>query len=171
MPIEDRNLAAGTTLVATYKKERYTAQVIEAEEGDGVAFKLDIDGSVHKSPSAAASKVMDGASANGWRFWSIEGQEPQKKERPAKAEKKTSAKRTPSKNIRKIRKQDRSDEGLVGYFCSACQKGWYVDVQDGVPTECPEGHPADLTDELQTAEGDSPEADETEVVKEAVLED
>ena len=46
---------------------------MEAGEEDGaVVFVLE-DGSRHKSPSAAGSKVMGGKAVNGWRFWSTRG--------------------------------------------------------------------------------------------------
>ena len=72
MAIENRNLEAGTRLVANYKKQRYVCTV-EAE-GEGVAYVLE-DGTRHKSPSAAGMKVMGGKAVNGWRFWSLEGEE------------------------------------------------------------------------------------------------
>src|SRR5687767_11568723 len=84
MTIENRNLAIGTRLVATYKKQTYVCTVEAA--GEGLAFVLE-DGSRHKSPSAAGSKVMGGGAVNGWRFWSVDGAAPAKPEKPAKAEK------------------------------------------------------------------------------------
>ena len=75
MAIEDRNLTAGTRLTATYRKVRYVCTVeAEGEEGK-LAFVLE-DGKRFKSPSSAASAVMGGAAANGWRFWSLEGSTP-----------------------------------------------------------------------------------------------
>ena len=68
MPIEDRNLSAGTKLVARYKGETYRAEVVKTE--DGPRYRLE-DGREFKSPSAAASAVMAGKSCNGWRFWSV----------------------------------------------------------------------------------------------------
>ena len=59
MVIENRNLEAGARLVANYKKSRYVCTVEAAEEGEGVVYVLE-DGSKHKSPSAAGSKVMGG---------------------------------------------------------------------------------------------------------------
>ena len=57
MPLENRNLPAGTRLVANYKKQTYVCTVQAAEEGDGVVFVLE-DGRRFKSPSAAGSAVM-----------------------------------------------------------------------------------------------------------------
>ena len=72
MAIEDRNLPVGTRLVANYKKQTFVCMVEAGEGDDGLAFVLE-DGSRHKSPSAAGSKVMGGGAVNGWRFWSVEG--------------------------------------------------------------------------------------------------
>ena len=72
MPIENRGLPAGTRLEATYKKTRYIC-VVEAEEDGKLAFVLE-DGKRFKSPSSAASAVMGGSAANGWRFWTVEGE-------------------------------------------------------------------------------------------------
>src|SRR5262245_44322150 len=84
MAIEDRNLPVGTRLVASYKKQTYVCTV-EAE-GEGLAFVLE-DGTRHKSPSAAGSRVMGGKAGNGWRFWSVEGAAPAKPEKAPKPEK------------------------------------------------------------------------------------
>src|SRR5688572_32775655 len=81
MAIEDRNVPIGTRLVANYKKQTFVCTV-EAE-GEGLAFVLE-DGSRHKSPSAAGSKVMGGGAVNGWRFWSVEGAAPAKAPKPEK---------------------------------------------------------------------------------------
>ena len=76
MAIEDRNLKVGTRLVATYKKHAYVCTVEAGEGGEGVAFVLE-DGTRFKSPSAVASSVMGGKAVNGWRFWTVEGEQPQ----------------------------------------------------------------------------------------------
>ena len=52
MSIEDRNLAAGTKLVARYKGKEYTAEVVETEEG--LRYRLE-DGKEFKSLSSAGS--------------------------------------------------------------------------------------------------------------------
>ncbi len=64
-------LAAGTRLAARYKGEDYVAEVVT--NGDGKTRYRLADGREFKSPSAAASAVMGGQAANGWRFWSLEG--------------------------------------------------------------------------------------------------
>ena len=76
MAIENRNLEAGTRLVANYKKQRYVCTVAAAEGGEGVVYVLE-DGSRHKSPSSAGMRVMGGGAVNGWRFWSLEVEAPE----------------------------------------------------------------------------------------------
>src|SRR3989338_8622206 len=82
MAVENRNLLAGTRLVANYKKQRYVCTVEAGEGGEGIVFVLE-DGGRHKSPSAAGSKVMGGKAVNGWRFWTVEGEEPKAVPQPA----------------------------------------------------------------------------------------
>ncbi len=84
MPIENRNLEAGTVLTARYKKQDRTCEVVETAEG--LRYRLD-DGTEHRSPSSAGKAAMDGVACNGWRFWSVEGTEKPKREPKAKAEK------------------------------------------------------------------------------------
>ena len=79
MPIENRELAAGTRLVARYKKTDRVCEVVETAEG--LRYQLD-DGTEHKSPSSAGKAAMDGVSCNGWRFWSVEGTVPKPKADP-----------------------------------------------------------------------------------------
>ena len=69
-----KKLVAGSKLVGKYRGTAHTAEVIAGEDGKP-GFRL-ADGRVFKSPSAAASAVMGGISANGWRWWSVEGAEP-----------------------------------------------------------------------------------------------
>ncbi len=68
MPIDNRNLEAGTRLAARYKGATHTCEVVQTEEG--LRYRL-ADGREFKSPSSAASAVMGGMAANGWRFWSL----------------------------------------------------------------------------------------------------
>ena len=82
MPIENRDLPAGTRLVATYKKQAFVCTV-EAEDDGKLAFVLE-DGKRYKSPSSAGSAVMGGSACNGWRFWSVEGQGPARTARTAR---------------------------------------------------------------------------------------
>ena len=69
MAIENRDLKAGTKLVAKYKKEEYRAEVIAGEEGK-VKYRL-TDGKEFKSPSSAGTAIT-GKACNGWAFWSLE---------------------------------------------------------------------------------------------------
>ena len=67
MPIENRSLEPGMRLAARYKGQTYGMEVVQTEEG--IRYRLE-DGREFKSPSSAASAVMGGMAANGWRFWS-----------------------------------------------------------------------------------------------------
>jgi hypothetical protein len=75
MAIEDRNLAVGTRLSASYKKQTYVCTIEAGENGEGVVFVLD-SGQRFKSPSTAGSHIMVGKAVNGWRFGSLEGYAP-----------------------------------------------------------------------------------------------
>ena len=89
--IEDRNLKPGTVLVARYKKAQHRCEVVAGEDGK-VVFRIK-GGKEYGSPSAAGSAVMGGTACNGWRFWSLEGQElTAKPARTPKAGKKAGAK-------------------------------------------------------------------------------
>jgi hypothetical protein len=92
MPIDNRELAAGTGLVARYKKQDRTCEVVET--ADGLRYRLD-DGTEHRSPSSAG-KAVTGGSCNGWVFWSVEGTEKPKLEPKAKADKPAKAKKEPA---------------------------------------------------------------------------
>ncbi len=140
MAIENRDLPVGTRLVANYKKTRYVCTVEAGEEGEGLAFVLE-DGSRHKSPSAAGSKVMGGKAVNGWRFWSLEGDEPAPIQE-AKPEKKARGSRKKSTKV--IFKTPRQEvaEGKWSWFCSACMKSFVVEDEEE-PQQCPEGHRID----------------------------
>ncbi len=87
MPLENRNLEAGTRLAARYKGTTYTCEVVQTEEG--LRYRLE-DGREFKSPSSAGSAVMGGMAANGWRFWSLVdelAEKPKKEKAAAKARK------------------------------------------------------------------------------------
>jgi hypothetical protein len=135
MAITDRNLAAGTKLVARYKKQAYVCEVVQTEEG----LRYRVDGKDHKSPSAAGSAVMGGAACNGWRFWSLEGEatEPTTQtEQPAEA-----AKPRVAKVIRKLPNQKGAPEGHERWYCNACADGFLVPTGE-TPNACPKGHRA-----------------------------
>jgi len=81
MTIENRKLTGGTRLVARYKGETYTAEVVSSDQG--VRYRL-ADGREFKSPSAAGSAVMGGIACNGWRFWSLADEVAEKAAAPKK---------------------------------------------------------------------------------------
>jgi len=132
MAIEDRNLKAGTKLVARYKGKEYTAEVVKTEEG--LRYRLE-DGREFKSPSSAGSAIMGGSACNGWRFWSVAGAEAKPKKEPRKAAKKAD----PGNGL-----ITRLEDGR--WFCSACQEPF--EAPAGVePQGCPKGHsPEDIQD-------------------------
>ena len=148
MVIENRNLAAGTVLAGRYKGRRYECTVLESE---GVkAYSLE-ENSIHKSPSAAASKIMGGASVNGWRFWSLASEVEEKvANAPAtKAAKNTSIATKMVKLIKKLPNQKGVAEGSTKWFCSGCMKG-FVTESTLMPETCPEGHPREAADDFGT---------------------
>jgi hypothetical protein len=149
MPITDRELAIGTKLVGTHKKTAYVCEVVTTPEGK-TAFQLE-DGRIFNSPSSAGKAVMNGVACNGWRFWSVEGTELAKAEKPAKASKPkqpNGPKRL--RLIKKLRSQKDAPEGQTGWFCSACMKGFHMPTGQE-PATCPEGHPWEVDDEFETA--------------------
>jgi len=142
MSIENRDLKAGTKLVARYKGEDYTAEVVKTAEG--IRYRLD-DGREFKSPSSAGSAVMGGAACNGWRFWSLTGEETKApKAEKAKAQKAPpkAAKRA-SKNgnglIERLPDEEGLPEGQAKFFCSGCMDAFLAPA-DIEPTGCPQGH-------------------------------
>ena len=127
MAIEDRNLAAGTKLVARYRGKEYAAEVIKTEEG--VRYRLE-DGREFKSPSSAGSAVMGGSACNGWRFWSLAGSEEAKPKKTSKKAAKENG--NPGNGLIELMEDGR-------YFCSGCQEAF--DAPKGVePQGCPKGH-------------------------------
>ena len=101
MAITNRELPAGTTLKATFKKATFTSTVEVDKEGKRT-YRL-ADGRSFTSPSAAGSAVMGGVACNGWRFWSVDGEEPPTSESPATP--KARGKKAPaSRTVRNIRK-------------------------------------------------------------------
>jgi len=153
MAIENRDLPVGTRLEATYKKTRYVC-VVEAGEEGKLVFVLE-DGKRFSSPSAAASAVMGGQAANGWRFWSVEGSEPkaaraktEPKAKAARGSKKASSKTAtrPKRNGREAHAviqvsehQEDIGEGEVRYWCNACMAS-FIGFAGAAPEQCPEGH-------------------------------
>jgi hypothetical protein len=132
VPIENREIAAGTVLVARYKKADRTCEVVETP--DGLRYRLD-DGTEHKSPSSAGKAAMGGVACNGWRFWSIQGTEPApraakpKTEKPAKKEPKAKASaKAKSKGAKKAKAAKKPKAkamraratDVASYGCGAC---------------------------------------------------
>jgi hypothetical protein len=147
MVIDNRDLAAGTTLVARYRGQEHTVLVVGDVE-TGLGFELD-KSSIYKSLSSAGKAVMNGTSCNGWRFWSRAGEvatEMREVGAPAHA---TRAKPTLKtvRQISKIPNQKGVPDGQTKWFCSACQKSFLVDRKDA-PGACPEGHTREMVDEL-----------------------
>jgi hypothetical protein len=138
MVIENRNLLAGTRLVANYRKRSYVCAVEAGENGEGLAFVLE-DGTRFKSPSAAGSKVMGGKAVNGWRFWSLEGNAPTAAEAVAQPAPKKGRAR---KLIYRVPNQQGTPADKAKFFCSAFMKGFLVDAGEQ-PQVCPEGHRID----------------------------
>ena len=140
MAIENRNLSAGTRLVATYKKQTYVCTVEEGEEGK-LEYVLE-DGKRFKSPSAAGSAVMGGSACNGWRFWSVEGeapaaaetneQQPEPRARPKGKGGFKLFRRIPGTGL---------EDGQYRIWCQACQKSFVTTEPE--PQACPEGHRPD----------------------------
>jgi hypothetical protein len=124
MPLENRNLEPGTVLVARYKKQDRTCEVVQTDEG--LRYRLD-DGTEHKSPSSAGKAAMGGVACNGWRFWSLQGTEKPKREPKAAAKSKAAAKAAPkgkakkskAKSAKKPRAARMAAKGDA-YGCGAC---------------------------------------------------
>jgi hypothetical protein len=121
MPIENREMAAGAVLVARYKKQDRTCEVVETAEG--LRYRLD-DGSEHKSPSSAGKAAMGGVACNGWRFWSVQGTEKPVREPKAKADKpvKEPAAKKPAKKGKSAKKPkaQRAATNGASYGCGVC---------------------------------------------------
>ncbi len=72
MATTKEQIHAGQTLVAKYKKQQHTCEVVEH---DGRLRFVLPKGRVFKSPSAAG-KAVTGTATNGYRFWSIPDKPP-----------------------------------------------------------------------------------------------
>ncbi len=153
MVIENRNLAAGTQLAGTYKGRRYACAVVENE--GAIRYSLE-DGSLHRSPSAAASRVMGGSAVNGWRFWSLADDLKASPGRVAKAT--TPAARAEgapvkmTKVIKRVPNQKGVAEGSMKWWCSACMKAFVVEGTE-MPDLCPEGHAREADDGFASTNG------------------
>lgn len=125
MPIEDRNLKAGTKLVTRYKGDDYRCEV--AQTKDGLRYRLP-DGKEFKTPSGAGKHIRGGKETNGWDFWSVEGQEPKPK---------AARKGNPSGKAKGFK---RLEDGR--FFCNACMEPFDA-PKDVTPQGCPQGHSPD----------------------------
>src|SRR6266511_5326122 len=73
MAIQDRNLSVGTKLYARYTAQTYRAEVVLNPNATGdrpIAYKVEGNDKLFKSPSAAGTAITDKA-CNGWAFWSV----------------------------------------------------------------------------------------------------
>ena len=120
MPIENRDLAAGTVLKARHKGQEHSCEVVKT--ADGLRYRL-ADGKESNSPSSAGREITGGVAVNGWRFWSLEGD---LKPRKAKAEK-PATKKAPAKKAAKgkgkkaaKKKVARAAAKTDAYGCGAC---------------------------------------------------
>jgi hypothetical protein len=151
MAIENRDLAAGTKLVARYRGAEHSVLVVGDTE-TGLGFELD-NGTIYKSLSSAGKAVMNGVACNGWRFWSRAGEavtETAEEVAPAHGAKAKPTTKT-VRQIRKLPNQKGVPEGQVKWFCSACQRSFLIDGKDA-PAACPEGHPLEQEDEFATTD-------------------
>ncbi len=165
MPIDNRNLKAGTKLVAKYHKQAYTAEVVEVE--GKLKFRL-ADGREFKSPSAAGMAIT-GGSINGWAFWSVQtdeaapateptpeteltaetaapaettAQAPEAIPTPPAEPEATAKKNGVAKNrIFRVANQKGTPEGQTKWYCEACMKSFLAPTGE-TPTTCPQGHKA-----------------------------
>jgi hypothetical protein len=142
MAITIRDLPVGTKLTASYKKQTYICTVEAGEEGK-IVFAVDVKH--YSSPSSAGSAVMNGTACNGWRFWTVAGEEPRATEAPvpAKATKPANSKSSATKLIKRIPGVG-LQKGERRFWCLACQKSFVTTEED--PQACPEGHRTDDAD-------------------------
>lgn len=146
MSIENRLLEPGTKLVGMHRKATYLCEVVTTAEGE-IRYQL-TDGRQFKSPSSAARAVMNGVSANGWRFWSIASEESASSDHalpPAPTSPRAGANKI-RLQIKKVANQKGVEEGKARWFCSGCMKSFLLPTGQE-PAACPEGHSWHLPDE------------------------
>ena len=93
MAIENGTYRSGPAWWRNYKKSPLRLHRRGGRGGGQTPFVLE-DGKRFKSPSAAGSAVMGGTACNGWRFWSVEGEET----KPAASKRPAAARKTAGKN-------------------------------------------------------------------------
>ncbi len=124
MPIENRNLQAGTVLKARHKGKEHTCEVVKTK--DGLRYRLK-DGKEFNSPSSAGREITGGVAVNGWRFWSVESTEKPKPEpkadKPKKAKKEPAAKKSGSKAAKKSAGKARKTGKVVR--AAAASDAWF----------------------------------------------
>ena len=146
MAIENRNLEAGARLVGRYKGKTMVCLVEAGEEG-AVVFRLEGKEKTYKSLSSAATEITKGP-INGWKYWTLEGEEaakPQKaplakrgaEKNPAPKAKARSRSKPAHKIIRQHDNQEDVPEGQARYWCDGCMESFLAFEE---PTQCPNGH-------------------------------
>jgi hypothetical protein len=118
--IENRELAAGTRLVARHKKQEHVCEVVETSEG--LCYR--VNGKDFNSPSSAGREVTGGVAVNGWRFWSLEGDLKPAKERKPKTAKAPAKKavKPKGKKGKKVGKKVAKAASAGSYGCGACNQ-------------------------------------------------
>lgn len=96
MPIENRELAARTRLVARHKGKEHVCEVVQTEDG----LRYRVDGKDFTSPSSAGRAVTGGVAVNGWKFWSLEGTLKERTPKTAKPKAEKTAKKSASKTVK-----------------------------------------------------------------------
>ena len=152
MPIENRNLPPGTSLVGRYHKQPYVCEVLEGDGGK-LRYRLE-DGREFKSPSAAGMAIT-GHACDGWVFWSVEtiasgsqtGQTRAGKDAPVESTETGS--KGASEDVqadvdkkgvcRRVPNQKGVLQGQVRWHCYACRKSFTLPTGQA-PNGCP-GHP------------------------------
>ncbi len=163
MTIENRDpstglrtgLKAGTRLVARYKGQEYSAEVVQTEKG--LRYRL-ADGREFKSPSAAGSAVMGGTACNGWRFWSLadslpvrEAAQATKPGRRSPVRAKKTARQKPvearpkatnrTAAFQRLPASADTAKGQARFFGNACMDAFTAPAT-AEPIGCPKGHSA-----------------------------
>ncbi len=179
MSIENRDPQAGTRLVARYKGQEHTAEVVQTDKG--LRYRL-ADGREFKSPSAAGSAVIGGTACNGWRFWSVAGSLPPDGQavreaaqatkpgrRPARPgppvrAKKTNRQKPVEANLRSANRtaafqrlppsggNGDTPKGQARFFCNARMDAFTAPAT-AEPIGCPRGHSAREQMAARTPEG------------------
>ncbi len=155
MAIDNRNLEVGTRLVGRYKGKT-TVCLVEASEEGSTSYRLEGKDKTFKSLSSAATEITKGP-INGWKFWSLEGDEPASPETGTKTPAMTAGDKKEGKTTRRTRQrptyrvihlhenQEDLTEGEVRWLCDACIKPFIMPAGEE-PTECPNGHRIDDPD-------------------------